>query len=485
MPKGDDILDWPILFLSKSDPLRLRRLVEGGTLITGRLGSGKSSTSGRALAYGFLRAGLGGLVLTVKSDETAHWIEYAKACGREKDLIIFNAASCFSFDPLAYMWTQPGRGAGLIETNIEMFTALQAVGKPQVSVSSESRYFELAVEELMRATLVMLSLAKEPISILSIHRVITSLPTEPGQIEDAEWQQASECAKLVAKIRERKHTLTESQWQDLENALDFTLKVWPNEDPRTRSNVLSTWSGMASKFVYDPLRRMFCSGTYSFTPDEITHQHKIIVIDIPVLEYGREVSRLCQVLIKLVFQRAWLRHQYKPGCCNGAFLFQDEFAFLMHRHENHFHSVCRGSAIAPVCLTQNIMGVAAEEFGETTPGSRTLGFLGNLSVRIFHSQTDFQTCDFAANTLGREYRYIPNYNASENQSGRQNASVGGSLQLVHILEPIEFNRLKSPDGENPCAEAIVWVNGETFNATKTESNPKGRNYLRVMFSREM
>jgi hypothetical protein len=157
----------------------------------------------------------------------------------------------------------------------------------------------------------------------------------------------------------------------------------------------------------------------------------------------------------------------------------------MHRHENHFHSVCRGSAIAPVCLTQNIMGVAAEEFGETTPGSRTLGFLGNLSVRIFHSQTDFQTCDFAANTLGREYRYIPNYNASENQSGRQNASVGGSLQLVHILEPIEFNRLKSPDGENPCAEAIVWVNGETFNATKTESNPKGRNYLRVMFSREM
>ena len=79
---------------------------------------------------------------------------------------------------------------------------------------------------------------------------------------------------------------------------------------------------------------------------------------------------------------------------------------------------------------------------------------------------------------------MPNYNASENQ-GRQHASVGGSQQLVHIIEPIEFTRLQAPDGDNPCAEAIVWVNGETFNATKTESNPKGRNYLRVMFSREM
>src|SRR5450755_1672006 len=109
---ANDILDIPILSLSEKDQLTLRALVEGGTLITGRLGSGKSSTSGKALAYGFLRAGLGGLILTVKSDETAHWIEYAKACGREKDLVIFNAESALTFDPLAYSWAQPGRGAG-------------------------------------------------------------------------------------------------------------------------------------------------------------------------------------------------------------------------------------------------------------------------------------------------------------------------------------------------------------------------------------
>src|SRR5260370_14663309 len=127
MAKRDELLDRPILQLSESDVLTFRALIEGGTLITGGLGSGKSSTSKRALACGFLRAGLGGLVLTVKSTETQHWIDYAKTCGRAKDMVIFNAESGLSFDPLAYSWNQPGRGAGYLETIIELFTTLIAI----------------------------------------------------------------------------------------------------------------------------------------------------------------------------------------------------------------------------------------------------------------------------------------------------------------------------------------------------------------------
>ena len=74
MPK-DPVLDRTIVQLSETDVIRFRDLIEGGCLITGGLGSGKSSTSARTLALSFLRAGYGGLVLTVKSDETAHWLE--------------------------------------------------------------------------------------------------------------------------------------------------------------------------------------------------------------------------------------------------------------------------------------------------------------------------------------------------------------------------------------------------------------------------
>lgn len=54
MPQRDDILDTPILSLSENDHVLYRDLAEG-TLITGGPGAGKSSCSGKQLAYGLLR----------------------------------------------------------------------------------------------------------------------------------------------------------------------------------------------------------------------------------------------------------------------------------------------------------------------------------------------------------------------------------------------------------------------------------------------
>lgn len=260
------------------------------------------------------------------------------------------------------------------------------------------------------------------------------------------------------------------------------LTKWSNLDYRTRSNIESTWSGMASSFLYDPFRSLFCSGRFDFCPEDITHNHKILIVDMAALQYGRHTSRKCQVLVKLIFQRAWLRHQYTPGCCNGAVLFQDEFAFLMHRDEQHFHTVCRGSAIAPICACQNILTIAAEEFGENTPGSRTLGFLGLFGAKVFMANNETTTNEYAANQIGREWRFVEGWNAGE---GNQNTHMGlsGSKQLAHLIEPIEFTRLLKPDGQNPLAEGIVYLSGRSFNATKTAARPQGLPYLRVHFSR--
>jgi hypothetical protein len=422
------------------------------------------------------------LVLTVKSDETQRWIEYAKQTGRISDVITFNAESQLSFDPLAYTWNIPGRSAAHIETIVELFTTLMSVGKVYQPSSGE-RYFEQAVEELMCAALVVLAFAAEPISIISIHKLISSLPYEADQVESPEWQASSYCSSVIERLRQRKERFSESQWEDLDIAILHLLEKWPNLDPRTRSNIESTWSGMASKFTYSPFREMFCSGRVDFTPEQTTHEHKIIIVDMPVLEYGRETSRLCQILIRIIFQRAWLRHQYTPGCCHGAFLFQDEFALLMHRHEAHFHMVCRSSGIAPICILPNILNMAAEEFGEQTPGAKTLGFLGLFSLKIAHANNETMTNEYLSNQIGREYRYIDGWNAGSGNQNHQHTGVSGNKQFVHLLEPIEFTRLVKPDGENPLSQAIVYQSGRTFSATVTDRNAKGNNFLSVFFSR--
>jgi len=479
MPK-DPILDRPILQLSDRDAVTFRQLSAGGCLTLGGLGAGKTSSVGQLAARSLLSGPYGALILSVKSDEPDTWIRYIREAGREKDLVVFGPGEPFSFDPLAYI-SATGNAAGLTESIAEFLNYLLAVGKVYQPSSGE-RYFEDAVSELVRAAVVLLTNAEEPISIASLFELLSSVPDEPAQIDSEEWQNTSECARIIAKLRERKERFTPVQWSDLNVATRHLLQRFPNLDPRTRSNVESTLSGLCSKFLYEPFRSLFSSGRFDFTPEQTTHEHKLVLVSMPVLEFGRETARLCQVLMKIAFARGWLRHQYQQGCCHGAFLYIDEAAFLMSRMDSDLHKVCRSSAIVPFLLMQNILSIAADEFGELTPGSKTLGFLGLVSTKIFLANNETQTNQYAADQIGKEYRFLEGWNAGQGEH-HHHQGVSANKQLVHIIEPIEFTRLLQPDGENPISEGIVYLSGRTFNATKTQSNPRGLPYLRVHFSR--
>ena len=480
--KIKNILDLPLLALTATFFLTLRMLVEGGTLITGGLGAGKSSTSLFQLIMAMFRAGLGALLCTVKSEDAANYLAYAKAAGREADVIVFSLESGLSFDPLAYLWNN-GRGASDVEAIIDFFSTILSIGKQHAGASND-RFWELASEQAIRHALHLLKLAREPISITSIHRTISSFPSRPEEHEEEQWLNSSYTASLINKIRERQNTLTESEWKDLEVATQFVFSKWPSYDEKPRSSIEMTFSGMADKFLFSPFREMFCSGTYSFTPEQVTHEHKIIILDIPVLALGRENARLMQIIVKLVFQRAWLRHPFKPGCCNGAMLVQDEFQMLMSKFENHFVQVCRSSAIAPIFITQTILNLA-EEMGESQPGPKSKAFLNNLSIKIAHNSTCPDTCTYMSDVIGKTYRYLDNYSAGSSGENQSHTNIGGSRQLAYIVEPITFSQLARPDGETPYAAAIVYCGGRTFNtATKTTRNSRGDNYLHVHFSRE-
>jgi hypothetical protein len=481
MTKPDPILDRMILLLSDIDPITIRNAVEG-ILITGAPGSGKTTCSGKQLAYGLLRTpNTGALILTAKAEETQNWIAYAKACGREKDLIIFNGESGHAFDPLHYEWTRPGRGAGDLESVIDFFSTLISIGKKE-SGHAHDPFWERGNEQIMRNVIKLLDLAGERVSIANIDRVIKSLPTRPGEYEEEGWQKESYCAQLVAAIRARKDTLTPDQWSDLDFATQYIFNRWPGFDERPRSSLEMTWSGMADKFLFNPFNRLFCGGKCTFTPEMTTHQRKIVICDFPLLEYGHETGRLINVILKLIFQRAWLRRKLSESP-NAVFLWQDEFQYFVTRRDNFFQQTCRGSRVAVVCLTQNILNLS-EELGEDQPGSKTKSFLGNLGLKIFHQQNETLTSEYAADQIGKQYRYLDNFNAGAGDNNHSHASFGGSQQLVHIVEPIEFTRLVTPDSANKYAQAICYLSGRAFNATKTEQNPKGCNYLSVYFPRE-
>jgi hypothetical protein len=86
-----------------------------GLLILGRTGSGKTTGSGFTFAEALLRAGFGGLVLTVKKGEAEHWRRLCAACGRQQDLVVVRRGGDWKLNVLAYEAQRPGQGIGLAE----------------------------------------------------------------------------------------------------------------------------------------------------------------------------------------------------------------------------------------------------------------------------------------------------------------------------------------------------------------------------------
>ncbi|MGE3511655.1 MAG: type IV secretory system conjugative DNA transfer family protein [Vicinamibacterales bacterium] len=464
---SDNSLDRVLCQFSNVDWWTARDACEG-TLITGSPGAGKSSTSGKTLALALLQAGCGGLVLTAKSEETRNWIEYARLAHRSQDLIVVSADSGHCFDPLFYEWNRPGRGAGDVESIIDLFTTLLTLGKPQGEGAGKDPFWERATEQLIRNVLILLSIAGEPISIASIHEFVQSLPSRPDELEEEAFRQRSYCAAVIEQIEQRASALPEEKRWDFNNAKRFVSRKWTTFDERPRSSVEMTWAGMADKFMFDPLRRLFSGGKITFTPEHVTHLNKIVIVDFPMLEYGQETGRLVNVLIKLAFQRAFLRRNFRE-VPNLSFLWQDEFQYFVTRRDNFFQQTCRGAGVAVVCLSQNILNLS-EELGETQPGSRTKSFCGNLMLKIFHQQNDVETCLYAADLIGKEYRYLENVS-----SGESGSSISLHKQLVHNLDPIEFSRLQKPDDDCAISGAYIYQGGKTFS--------NGCNYLHVEFSR--
>jgi len=460
-----------------------------GTQIFGGIGSGKSSGSGRALALAFLRNGFGGLVLCGKPDELKVWREYADETGRLDDIIVFSKDSGHFFNPFVYELTRSGEGAGETSNLVNLFMNIYQLGQRinGSDVKETQRFWENALRRCLGRTIDLLKVSGQELSVKNMVEVISSAPHGEDYLkyihslsrEDVvKWFDGSYCTRCLFEAN-LKEPLEEERKEEhgllCELLMNYFLRDFAMLAHETRSGVVESFLGLAEPFLSGVLSKQFSKNVTIF-PEE-THKGKIIILNFPVKEF-LEVGIYAQSIFKLMWQQATERREAKRGdIVVPVFLWVDESQFFVTDYDMLFQTTARSCRACTVFLTQNISNYYAV-LGGNNSKAKVDSLLGNLSTRIFHANNDFETNQWAANSIGKEFRSVENFNVGlPTQTGMPYIGGGSSNQLHFQIEPREFTTLKS-GGENN--DFII----EAYIQTTSKRWAKGKNHSHITFEQE-
>lgn len=479
-------LDYPLVQLSgySQDTLTLEDFATG-CFITGSSGSGKTTGPGAHIARAFLRAGYGGLVLTVKPGDRAQWEQWCRQTGRLDDLVVMDDTARYRFNFMQYESQRTSPGGGLTSNLANLFvTIMEATDSGQAN--AHDQFWRLAVKQLLKNTIDLLLAADEELSITNLKRVVISSPDHPERLHDANWAARSYCIQCLEATKFK--VLSEDRRIDLDEVERYFLVEGPGQDSDTRANVIQTFSVMADGFCRDLFRKLF-STDLNITP-EWSSKGKIILLDIPVKTHN-EAGRTAQVAWKYLWQQAMERRQTESHDkrIHPAFLYMDEFQeFATSNSDALFQATARSSRVCTVCLTQSIAGLYNRMGGHN--GKHAVdALLANMSIKVMCACGCPENNRWAEDLINKKWRYRGQSSVSFNnqQAGPKKLlpdpvkpQISGSVSpsLESQILPTVFTKLKSGGRRNTYqAETIVSVTSRVWARTRA-------NYLPVTFLQE-
>lgn len=449
-----------------------------GVQIFGGTGSGKTTGSGRHLALGMLApasqkaaATFGGLVLTAKPDERETWEAYARETGRTADLMVVRPGGPFRCNFLNYEFEAQEQTGALTQSLVNLFSL--AVGAGEERRSSSEPYWDDTFRQLLTNAIDLVAMAKRKVSLRDIIEVILTAPQSHSDSHSKSWQD-SFCWKCMEEAQERERD--PARREDLRQTIDYWLLDFAGLANRTRSVVVTSFTSKATALLRSPLRELFCSEEPDTVKPEHSHAGKIIILDLPVKEFG-EAGRFAQILFKTVWQRSTERRVQKLNPASNefdpnqrpVFLWADESQYFVTAHDMLFQQTARSARAATVYLTQNISNYYAA-LGSGHGNSATDSLLGNLQTKIFHANGDPATNEWAERTFAKGIVDLNGFQWAVDRG----ASWSGGESLQPLVPAILFTTLKKGDAD-PEIEALIFQAGRKLDEVN--------NYLLAKFIR--
>lgn len=413
-------LKTPLLKLGAKDDFLIDDATRG-VLVLGGTGSGKTSGSGKALAMAYLKAGMGGLVLCAKPDEAANWHAYAKAAGREADIIEINESADRRFNFLDYALATMAKSGfesnllAVIDTITEAATASEGGG------DGDNRFFRDNAREMVSHVLPLLIAVYGWLTINEIVAFIDSAAKTRDELKNEEWQTGFAGRTLAAA------SLLMDDDPDLEVHGEYWITRFVDWSEKTRSSVVSTFTSTVYPFRTGKLRDLFCSDT-NVVP-EMSHNGALIIANLPIKIFG-QTGEVAQKIIKYLWQiSVEARTPKGKEPLRPVFLFADECQFVVSSYDAEFFSTARSARACGVYLTQDLPSFYSRLSGKGGEHDAD-ALIGKFQTRIFHSNVDKTTNHAAAEMIGK----ITKQQASRQQNFTQNRGEGGAYQPHDVAQ---------------------------------------------------
>jgi TraM recognition site of TraD and TraG len=393
-PKGD--LDQVLLTYPTGDTMTLGDW-HRGIAVYGSIGTGKSSSSGLALARAMLALpNSSGAIYASNPDDGPWWRERFHEAGRPGDLKEFsptgkerwNILNCEQKERVIDGVKRPGTDAR------GMTKYLMTIGESlsDAKGGKDEQFWKMMQERYLFCGIEAVRQGHGHVDAPALSRFFSNAAFAPDQLDSEKWKAGFHNQTLKAASERRKSSIEASDFQLVR---DMFLGEFPNTDDRVRMSVLAGINNTLHALNSGMVREIVSTTTTADADDYgkgIYH-----LFNFPVSEFGAS-GKAIYAAAKYSAQRWILRRDYRPGDPTVT-LWGDEFWHVANPGDLEFLSESRKHGGTLVAITQSINNHAIA-MGDANDKRQSEAFTGLFGTKIFHV-VDPPTAEYASRLVGQ------------------------------------------------------------------------------------
>lgn len=386
-------------------------------LITGTIGTGKTSSAMYPFVHQLIKQNLGMLILDVKGNFHSKVKEFANRYNRKVTVIELNGKE--TYNPLDKPNLKPSILANRLRTILSLFS----------NQNTTDTYWLDKVESFLTEAIKLCRIYNDGyVTFIELHKLIYDKTYLNQKI-------------IVAKELFLSNKLSNEQVYELSTCLDFFLSEFKDLDSKVLSIIQSEISRITQIFINDlEVKNTFCPPKEKVTFKGFQNlEDNIVVLNMNIAEY-RNLSKILATYLKLDFESEVLMRLAKSSKISPVAFICDEYQEYVTANDADFFSESREAKCINIISTQSYTSI----LNAVKDQSAAKVIIQSLVNKIWFRTDDIFTIEEAQKQLGKEdkVKYLRsisenaretkyNYFLNAFKSNGSNLSESISTQIQH------------------------------------------------------